>query len=190
MYKRDKSFFKHFDFLLLDLMLTQAAMVLAYYLRNGIKQYYQFELNQNLALLLVMTGLVISVVTENYKNIMRRGWFQELIAVFKFVIIHVTVILVYLFFSKTSTNYSRIVVATFVVFQAIFLYIVRVFWKAVMRHHYKYDTKNQKHMLVVTHSSIAEQVMERLPRRGRCSPHIFSRERPPPRGCGGVCDGR
>ena len=165
MYKRDKGFFKHLDFLILDLLATQGAIVLANYIRHHSSHFYRIDLNQNVALLLLTVSLLIGFFTENYKNIMRRGCFKELFSVIQYVAISVTVILAYLFFTKESTNFSRIVVFTFAAVQLVFLYIERLLWKALMRNHYKKDTKNQAHVLVVTHSSIAERVLEKFVKR-------------------------
>lgn len=111
MYRKGLSgIYKHWDFLLLDLLCVQVAFVLAYLLRHGLHSNpYSSDLYITVAILSEFVCLMCVPVFKTLKNILKRGFFQEL----KTAAIHSGCVLaadqMFLFAVKRSAEYSRLV---------------------------------------------------------------------------------
>ena len=107
MYQKGKSVWqKHLDFILLDVICLQIVYIVSYFLRHRIFFPYMNSHYRNLGLLLILLQICVGFFTENYKDILRRGYFEE----FKKTAIYVTVVVMfiftYLFLMKTSRIFS------------------------------------------------------------------------------------
>ena len=84
MYRRDaKGWLKHFDFMVLDLIVLQAAFILAYMLRHGFENPYNLPLYASMGMFLMLCDLVIIFFTEPFRNILKRGYYREFEAIFQ-----------------------------------------------------------------------------------------------------------
>ena len=151
---------KHLDFMLLDLLLAQIALPLAYYIRQGDLTLYSNDAYQECMLLLVVVALVNYIFTENYKNILKRGFLKELAATLKYVLMNLLFLVVWIFFSKQDDQVSRLVFLYYIVIIGVASYAMRNLWKIRVRSSIYKNKDKQPHLLVVTHSSIAKDVVE------------------------------
>ena len=153
---------KHLDFVVLDLVFTQLAYVLAFRIHIGNRNPYQIDAYFIGSLILILAGLVCAFFFENYKNILKRDWVKEIRAVLQMVFTYLGALLFYLFFSKTSTDFSRIVVLYFTIIVTIALFVTRSLWKKWLVRHHSRQKYNQRHMLLVTEGNIAEEVIRNI----------------------------
>ena len=152
------SWLKHWDFMILDTLFIQVSYVLAYMLRNGFENPYASELYLNIGVMLFFVGICAGFFLENYRGIMRRGYFQEFKAVLKYIFTICVFIMFYLFLSKNSSDYSRISFIAFVSGAVFIIYLERIFWKIYVRKHRSINC-NQTALLILTSADIAEQVI-------------------------------
>ena len=152
------SWLKHWDFMILDTLFIQVSYVLAYMLRNGFENPYASELYLNIGVMLFFVGICAGFFLENYRGIMRRGYFQEFKAVLKYIFTICVFIMFYLFLSKNSSDYSRISFIAFVSGAVFIIYLERIFWKIYVRKHRSVNC-NQTALLILTSADIAEQVI-------------------------------
>ena len=69
MYKKGvEGWMKHFDFILLDILVLEIAYALAFYIRKGSFTVYRRPLYANAALVVLVTSLCVSLFTDNHKN--------------------------------------------------------------------------------------------------------------------------
>lgn len=105
--KFSTSWFKHIDFIILDVICHQIAFVLSYVLRNGSWNPYSNSLYSNTSIILVLISVCVAFLSENHKNILRRGYLKEL----KATMIQAAYVMacesVFLFLTKKSDAYSR-----------------------------------------------------------------------------------
>ena len=86
--KKSKGWYKHKDFILIDLICIILSFLLADWVRNStIKNLYQNEIYRNTAIFLVLMDLCVCVIFESYKGVLRRGYYLEFNAVIKQTII-------------------------------------------------------------------------------------------------------
>lgn len=133
MYKKQgKNLFKHFDFILLDLVCSQLAYIIAFEIRHGTYLPYLDPLYRDMAPVLVLIGLIVATAFGGYSGILRRGYFKEFAASIKYVSIVIVSTLTYMFFIQNSQAYSRI---TFMLMWAINIFIVwvvRIIYKKIL----------------------------------------------------------
>ena len=159
MYKKQKkSWVKHLDFLILDLLCLEVTFYLSCVIRlgnlhndPGMSEYY----NRLAIVLLLMDGCIV-FLTEAYTGILRRNRLQEL----KAVIIHCStvfaVVTVYVWGTKQSEIYSRQVILVFWALSIVVEYFSRCLWKIYIRQRMIRKERYSK-MVVVTEERYAEQ---------------------------------
>ena len=152
------SWLKQWDVMILDTLFIQVSYVLAYMLRNGFENPYASELYLNIGVMLFFVGICAGFFLENYRGIMRRGYFQEFKAVLKYIFTICVFIMFYLFLSKNSSDYSRISFIAFVSGAVFIIYLERIFWKIYVRKHRSVNC-NQTALLILTSADIAEHVI-------------------------------
>ena len=82
MYKKEKrSWMKHMDFTIMDIILLQAAFVVSYAIRFDFGWIYSEPIYRYLTIVAVLVQVCIIFFTEPYKSILRRDKVQEFKAV-------------------------------------------------------------------------------------------------------------
>lgn len=154
---------KHYDFLIVDFITLQITYILAYLTRHGwqrVSEVYQEPRYLSSAIVLAITAVAFSVMTENHKDILKRGLLIEIRQVIKLVIACTMCILAYLFFTK-ETDFSRLVLAYFYVYSLILDTFARTIWKKWLLT--KGVSDNQKrHILLITTKEYAHSLANRL----------------------------
>ena len=110
MYQREKSIWqKHLDFIILDVLCFQIAFIAAFMLRHGLQLPYMDSRYRNLGIIIALVQICAGFFLENYKNILRRGYFEEFKKTFLMVTAVIMVVFTYFFVTKTSDVFSRAV---------------------------------------------------------------------------------
>ena len=157
--KNQSSWIKHFDFTILDVLILQGAFALAYYTRHKNFNLYRLELYRTTAFVLMLASIFLPVVFSLYRNILRRGYLEELKSVLITVIGTSVILLVFLFFSKTGGLFARSVVAFYSVYGVLLLWGVRSFWKTILRHKGVSRQRQRSIMLVAPSGSLEQMVL-------------------------------
>lgn len=133
MYRRDaKGWLKHFDFMVLDLLVLQVAFVLSYMLHHHWRNPYAAPLYANMSLFLVLCDLVIIFFTEPFRNILKRGYYREMEAIVQQALFVELFAVLYLFAQKAGGDYSRVSMMLMGILYVVIGYVVRLFWKLVL----------------------------------------------------------
>ncbi|MCI7130070.1 MAG: hypothetical protein MSA09_05880 [Lachnospiraceae bacterium] len=131
--KRIKGWRKHIDFILLDIACVQLAFVLAYIIRFNSGNAYADEEYKNFAILYVLADFLIAVMFDSFKNVLRRGFYQEFTATVRHVCLVEGVALLYLFSTQSGVAYSRLFFYTMIPLYLVLSYFVRSLWKSQLR---------------------------------------------------------
>ena len=152
---------KHIDFIILDLICVEVSFLLAFYIR--FKTTGQ-DFSEGYALMnwmIIIAHVAIVFFTEGYSGILKRGYFREIRAVIVYNIELMTVMLAILFFSKQSTDYSRIVIGLFFIINTVFMFGIRTIRKKYLcRINIKTGKLNR--MLLVADLKHAKKLIEGL----------------------------
>lgn len=133
--KRNSKWLKHWDFILSDVIMLQISYIFAYILRNGFENPYRNVRYLSIAIFIILINLCFGFFSENYKGILRRGYWQEFKKVFNHIVCVSISSIVYLFLLHISNEYSRNFMLYFSIISVVLVYIGRVFLKRRLRTH-------------------------------------------------------
>ncbi len=146
MYKREqKSWLKHLDFTILDILCGQAALIIAYMLRFGWHLPYSMELYERLAIVMLLIDICVVFFFEPYTGILRRGHFQELNASVTFCTIIFAGILAFETATKQTEIYSRKVIFSYWIISMTVVFLSRL----SLKHFLLMRMANAKHLSVM-----------------------------------------
>ena len=133
MYKKPtKGWSKHLDFILFDLLCLQIAFVLAFWYRFGKGQNpYAQEIYANIIIMMSVFDVLVAVLFSSYSGILKRKWYQQLIAGVRQSFLVLAAAAVYLFATKSGDTYSRILIALTAVLHFVLTYLVDLIYKAI-----------------------------------------------------------
>lgn len=130
--KKRRSWVKHIDFMLLDIICLQMAFIIAYVIRFGTGNPYGDSDYRNLALVFTLIDFFVEIVFDAFKNVLKRGQLEEFASTCKHVALVELVTAFYLFSTQTGGIYSRISYYAMVPFYIMISYIARLLWKRVL----------------------------------------------------------
>ena len=158
--KKSEGWFKHYDFVLFDLICIQLAFTVSYMIRHDGTIPYGNPLYRNMALFLGLVDIIFIILFEGYKDILKRGYYLEFIAVIKQVMLIELFSVFYLFTLQKGDDYSRIVLYLTGIIYGVFTYIVRIIWKRCLKKGIrKFDRCS---LILVTTSDIASKVIKNI----------------------------
>ncbi|MDO4804402.1 MAG: sugar transferase [Lachnospiraceae bacterium] len=156
---RTSTWLKHWDFILLDLIVYEFSFYVSHFIRNGIKFRAYGNMYFNVGLVMGLSMIAISFFMEAYSGILRRDHFSELKKVFAQVMLVIGFMSIYIYFSGYGPAFSKFVFVFVAVLTIPLDFILRTALKLYLR-------KNNKHpkraMLLVTSSDIAERVATKM----------------------------
>lgn len=159
--KKSKGWTKHVDFMLLDLVCLQAAYFMAYIIRHSAFMPLDNPVYRNMILVLFFAQIFVTFFGDSFKNVLRRGYYQEAIATLKHVCLVILIATLYLFFTQEGSQYSRMVL--FITMNLYFAgtYIARILWKRFLSSG-KTPSSGERSMVVLTTEDMALSVVEGL----------------------------
>ncbi len=159
MYKREKkSWLKHLDFTILDIVCLEASLVIAYLLRFGWYMPYAREPYERLAVIVVLIDICVVFFFEPYNGILRRGHFQEANAVITFCTIIFAGVLAYEVATKQTEIYSRKVIYAYWLFSMVLVFAERFLVKHIIRQRMR-NEKNLSVMILLTTAEYAKEAL-------------------------------
>ena len=134
MYRRDtKSWLKHFDFMVLDLVVLQVAFALSYSIHHAWKNPYAEPLYANMSIFLMLCDLLIIFFTEPFRNVLKRGYYREMEALVQQAVFVELFAVLYLFVQKVGGDYSRVSMLLMGILYVLIGYITRIVWKRILQ---------------------------------------------------------
>ena len=157
--KKSHGWYKHKDFILLDLICLFLAYIFAYYIR--VHDYINFISNEtyrNTLVFILGTNLIVIKVFEIYTGVLRRGYYREFNVLVKQIIVVELAAGLYLFTVDSGRHFSRAVLYLTGIIFGILSYAVRIFWKKHLV--YMMAERGEHSLYIVTSSDIAKSVVE------------------------------
>lgn len=160
MYKKgSKGWFKHGDFLVLDLICLHIAFVLSYVIRHGFINPYRIEVYRSMAIFLTMADIMIIFLFETLNNVLKRGYYKEFAAIVQQTLILELLATLYLFSVQDGFIYSRITLYAMGLIYLLLTYFVRLGWKRLLRKRLKDERTS---LIIITTESMAESVVHEI----------------------------
>lgn len=161
MYRREsEGWFKHYDFVLLDMICLQVSFMVACLLRGyGLWPYESF-LYRNMAILLELVDVIVLFLFQTLKGVLKKGHYQNFVITIRHVLIVGASAVMYLFLIQRGQQYSRLVFVMHMVLYLISTYIVREWRKASLRK--KMEDGGERSLLIITRKDLAEEVVTNM----------------------------
>ena len=164
--KEMAAWYRHFDFILIDLFCMQAALAIAYSFRNGWSMIFEESYYSRMAVTLMILQLIVVFFCESYSGIMKRSHFEEFKQTLFFASEVLIAFIIFNYLAKFETDYSRIVIVIVWELGIIFSYLCRE-WRKKAIHKNSADQRNQKEsMLILTDSKSVRTVMKKISEDG------------------------
>jgi len=162
MYEMGKvSWLKHIDFLLLDLLGFQLVFLIAYYVRTGMDINIVLSHYSEIVEIFIVLHIVTALFFENYKNILKRGYYKEI----KAIVLHVSIVVlgmfVYMFFQQVSDIFSRIFFLMMYILAIILITMLRLLWKSVILKKIN-NAERKRSLVLVSNLEGADKIIEKL----------------------------
>lgn len=158
MYKRNEHN-KHIDFIILDSIVMQIAYAVSYMLRHGFSNPYASEEYRQLAIIMGVLLICVSFLTEGYKNILHRGYLNELKQCAKIVTTLSLLLVAYLFVVQSSSTYSRSVVLMSWLIGLYLIYMEHIIWKSILVNEMRRGTDRRQILLVTDNAGMAKEIL-------------------------------
>ena len=162
MYKRkSKGWYKHKDFIFMDLVCMLLAFGIACIIRRGnLSYFWESRIYVYTMIFMLMADLLSIIVFEFYHGVLRRGYYQEMREVVKQIIILEMLAGLFLFSIDHGRNFSRLVLYLFAAIYVVLTYITRL----ILKKHIKAQmAEGGEHSLyIVTSRDIAGKVIRNV----------------------------
>ncbi len=164
--KEMAAWYRHFDFILIDLFCMQAALAIAYSFRNGWSMIFEESYYSRMAVTLMILQLIVVFFCESYSEIMKRSHFEEFKQTLFFASEVLIAFIIFNYLAKFETDYSRMVIVIVWELGIIFCYLCRE-WRKKAIHKNSADQRNQKEsMLILTDSKSVRAAMKKISEDG------------------------
>ena len=132
--EKSLSFWKHIDFILVGALAQEAAFALAYWVRFSDETVnYANGSYKSIAIIIGLIEIAVSIIRGSYSGVLHRGWLKEIRATVIHCLIVFSCLLMYLFAIKQTDDFSRLSFGYYMIFSCMFMYMVRVTWKILVR---------------------------------------------------------
>ena len=152
---------KHLDFILGDILALELAHGIMVLVSNGRLNEELLKWYLQLGILLAVINLAVIAFTDSYRDVLRRGYLKEMIAVCKRMVVVFALEIVFLFAFQLSAIFSRwILFAT--LFLGIFLmYGERLLLKSYLKKRFR-QVKYARTLMVIATADQARIMIQRL----------------------------
>ncbi|MBO7675674.1 MAG: sugar transferase [Atopobiaceae bacterium] len=161
-------FIKHGDFILLDVLCLQACYVLSYWINFTFGNPYEVYRYRYQALVMLASQAFVVLFSNNYHGIVRRSWFDELVATFTYIAEVFALAIVYLFAIHWVGDASRWQFGFTSLLFLVFGYGLRQLNKLLLRRRRRALGKKRS-LVLVTSKALAADAVQRLKRAGNYS---------------------
>ena len=159
--KKSRGWYKHKDFILIDLACLFMALILAYLIRNGsVRNLFTLGIYRNVMIFVILVDLFLIILFESYKGVLRRGRYQELRSVIRQMILIELASGLYLFTVSGGHAFSRIILYLMGIFYVLLSYCTRIIWKKRLLH--KMAEGGEHSLYIVTNYDLASKVIQNV----------------------------
>jgi len=158
--KKGRGWTKHIDFMLLDVLCMQIAFIVSYIWRFGLGNPYTDKDYRILAAAFLLIDFFVEIVSDAFKNVLKRGYLDELIATCKHVVLVEILTTFFLFTTQMGEIYSRASYYIMIPVYVLIAYIGRVVLKKIIKKR-RFAT-SKKSLLVVAPEKLLRETLHGL----------------------------
>ena len=162
MYKRRANgWLKHWDFILIDLIVIQIAYVLSLFFAGYLPLYETF-LYRNMAIILEAINLIIILGFSSFRDVLKKGHYLTFVSCLQQGILIVVTAILYLFAIQEGQNFSRLTILYTSLIYVFLSYICREIWKSHLLKYFSTTKSNKQSLLIITDKDNAFNVIGKV----------------------------
>ncbi|WP_306780040.1 hypothetical protein [Agathobacter rectalis] len=131
--KKGRSWTKHIDFMLLDVLCMQIAFIVSYICRFGLNNPYIDKDYRILAVAFLLIDFFVEIVSDAFKNVLKRGYLDEFIVTCKHVALVEIITTFFLFTTQMGEIYSRMSYYIMIPIYILVSYLGRMVLKKIIK---------------------------------------------------------
>ena len=159
--KKSRGWYKHKDFILIDLICLFLSLIFACLIRNGsVQNLFRLEIYHNMMIFVIVGDLFLIIMFESYKGVLRRDRYQELRSVIRQMILLELTSGLYLFTVSDGHSFSRTVLYLMGVLYVFLSYGTRIAWKKHLIH--KMAEGGEHSLYIVTNYDYASKIIQNV----------------------------
>ncbi|MBP9997241.1 MAG: sugar transferase [Lachnospiraceae bacterium] len=167
---RKNNLIQTYTLLLIDMVTVVLAYLAAFWLRY--RSYKGFDENAIMTGALLLLFCVLNVVVLDWNHyIFKRGYFDELVAVFKYDVILLIALGFCIFLLRQGEYFSRLVFGYFGVLVYILTYVSHILFKKYMINYYRRSNSADK-LLLVTRREYVQSILADMRMASEWSYHV------------------
>lgn len=106
--KKGRGWTKHIDFMLIDIACIVIAFFISYVIRFGFNNPYVDKDYRILGVAFLLIDFFVEIMADSFKNVLKRGYLDELISTCKHAMLVFLVTALFLFTTQMADIYSRL----------------------------------------------------------------------------------
>ena len=145
------------DFLIIDELCLLIGFLISYSQRvNPLKTLLNSFPYKMLLIIVLAVGVVVTFFTQTHKNILRRGFADELKSVALFELWSYILVALVLYMTRSSIAFSRLMIGFTYVYAFILSYIFRLLWKYILKKRSiaSIENSNNKMLVITDHKNL------------------------------------
>lgn len=161
--RRKNKMIETYSILLIDILGVVISYALSLFIRFRIIHYenYPRQFHLMVGTYIVVLCLLYNMFLDANRNFFTRGYYQEFYYTVRYTLILVVGLVVVLYLTQQSYEFSRSVYGIFAILNTLFTYVAHMVFKKVLWKYYRKSTSAEK-MLVITKDLIVEEVIGNL----------------------------
>lgn len=162
--KKGRGWTKHIDFMLLDVLCMQIAFIVSYIWRFGPGNPYIDKDYRILAAAFLLIDFFVEIVSDAFKNVLKRGYLDEFIATCKHVALVEIITTFFLFTTQMGEIYSRMSYYIMIPIYILVSYLGRVVLKKIIKK--RSFASSKKSLFVIAPEKLLEETLQGLKENG------------------------
>ena len=156
-----KSWLKHLDFILLDMLSLFLALKLAFLIGDLVGSPFLDPRRNSFIALLILIDFVVLIAFDDLEEVVTRGYLVEIYRTVRHSLLLVAMAFFAVILRNADVIYPRSVQVWTGVLYFLFSYFSRSLWKAFLRRH-PVSSDQKRTILIVTDSRHAHEILERM----------------------------
>lgn len=162
--KKGRSWTKHIDFMLLDVLCMQIAFIVSYICRFGLNNPYIDKDYRILAVAFLLIDFFVEIVSDAFKNVLKRGYLDEFIVTCKHVALVEIITTFFLFTTQMGEIYSRMSYYIMIPIYILVSYLGRMVLKKIIKK--RGFASSKESLFVIAPEKLLEETLQGLKENG------------------------
>ena len=158
-----KSWVKHLDFILLDMLSLLAALLLSLRINRELGVRFEEPNLFGFILMLLLIDLAVLIAFDDLQFVVTRGYLVEIFTTLRHEAVFAAFSILAVMIRTEHVDYPKPIFLLFGVLYFVFSYSTRIFWKHFLRTH-PIRSETKRPILIVTQSAHVAEILERMER--------------------------